>query len=170
MFDTFKKLMFARQISFEEGKITLLGQSMLMIPADALATILRDMRKQLGRDKADKIIYNSMKEMAIRYLNAIKNVFSMSKVDMIKWAANSVTLAGWGKVTVVSVDGQVGKAVIRVTGSSIAAVLGKDKEPTDTVLAGFFAGGESAVFEKDVDVKEIKCTARGDLYCEFITV
>ena len=170
MFELVKKLMFARQISFEEGKIMLLNNPMLIMPVDTYVSLTKAIRDELGRKRGDDLIYKAMKKSAITYLNVLKKGFSMSKVDMIKWAANSVTLAGWGKVAVTSVDGQVGKAVIRVTGSTVGAGLGKDNESTDILLAGFFAGGESAVFGKNVDVKEVKCTAKGDPYCEFITI
>jgi hypothetical protein len=170
MFDTFKKLMFARQINFEEGRISLLNQPVMIVPVETFVTMTKTLRADLGRTKADEIIYKATKLAAIKYLNVLKKSFSMSKVDMIKWAANSLTLAGWGKITIIGVDGEKNRADIRVYDSSVAKGLGKDPEPTDIFLAGYFAGGETAVFGKDVDVKEIKCIAKGDQYCEFVTV
>ena len=170
MFDTFKKLMFARQISFEEGRILLLGRPVMIAPVETFAFLVKTLREEMGQKKADEMIYNAMKKTGIQYMGGIKKGFSMSKLDMIKWSVNSITLAGWGKVTVISADAQKNTFNLRVDDSAVLKELGKSSEPTDIILAGYFAGGGTAIFEKDVNVKEVKCRAMGDAYCEFITV
>jgi len=168
MLDTFKKLMFARQISFEEGKITLLSQPIFITPAQTFISLYKHLIDELGINKANEILYNASKDAGLKYTSAIKKSYSMSKVDMIKWAANSITLSGWGKVNVVKVDGQQNFAVITVNESTFAKLWGKSSGPVDVILAGFFAGGESAVFEKNIDVEETKCIAKGDSNCVFV--
>jgi predicted hydrocarbon binding protein len=170
MFEAFKKLMFARQVDFEEGKIAFLGYPVIITPVTTIADYMRVLRRELGRKRADDLMYEAMKDTAIKYLNHLQKHFSMSKVDMIKWAANTLGLAGWGRCTVISANAEEKKAVIRMYDSTVAKIVGKDTNPTDIILAGFFAGGESAVFGSNVEVKEVKCIAKGDPYCEFITI
>jgi predicted hydrocarbon binding protein len=170
MFDTFKKLMFARQINFEEGRITLLKQPVMIAPVYTFSSILKNLREAVGQKKADEIIYKSSKDAGIKYMSALKKSFSMSKVDMIKWAVNSITLSGWGKVTVINANGEQNTFTIRVNDSVVAKELGKSSEPTDAILAGFFAGGGTAIFEENVEVRETRCIAKGDPYCEFTTI
>ena len=130
MYDIIKKLMFSRQISFEEGKIKLLDQPV--------------------------------------FISILKKKYKMSKMEMIKWAANSITLSGWGVVKIQKSDLSNCMTDIVIEDSTFAKLYGKSNESTDVLLQGFFAGGATEIFGKNVDCKEIKCVSKGDPVCEFI--
>lgn len=170
MFEVFKKLMFARQISFEEGKITMLNQPIIIAPLYLFVNFKKDLESKYSVEETDKIIYNASKETGIKYVNLLKKHFKMSKVDMIKWAANSITLSGWGKVIVVKVDATACRSILQVTDSWFAREYGKSTRPVDVILQGFFAGGATEVFGKNVECKETKCISKGDRICEFVMI
>src|SRR4030066_384136 len=100
MYDIVKRLLFSRQISFEEGKIKLLNQPVVISPTLIHAKMLQVMRKKYGKT-ADKIFYDASKETGIKYMSLLKEKYKMSKNEMSKWAANSITLSGWGIVKVI---------------------------------------------------------------------
>ena len=166
MFDVIKKLLFSRQLDFEEGKITLLKQPVVLSPLYIHVETLKALRKKYG-NVADKIFYTASKKTGIKYIDLLKKRYKMSKIEMIRWATNSITLSGWGIVKIISYDFSKFTTRIRVKNSVFAEMYGKSKTSTDMILQGYFAGGASSVFEKNVDCKEIKCISKGDPFCEF---
>jgi len=167
MYDIVKKLLFSRQINFEEGKIKLLDQPVAISPILIYVKILQALRKKYGKN-ADKIFYDASKETGKIYMSVLKEKYRMSKNEMSKWAANSITLSGWGKVKVIKYDFSKAVSHIIVEDSTFAKTYGGSKTSTDVILQGFFAGGASSIFEKNVECKEIKCISKGDPICEFI--
>lgn len=167
MYEILKKLLFSRQISFDEGKIKLLDQPVVITPVIIYSKMLQIMRKKYGKE-GDKIFYNASKETGIKYMTILKEKYRMSKNEMSKWAANSITLSGWGKVKVMKYDFSKCVSHIIVEDSVFANSYGKSKISTDVILQGFFAGGATSIFGKNVECKEIKCVSKGDPFCEFI--
>jgi len=169
MLETFKKLMFARELSFEDGKITMLKGRLIMIPISIFVNLYRTLKEQ-GSD-AGKILYEIGKFEGVHWIGALQNRYSMKGNDMLKWGFNSMALAGWAKFDIVKVDLEKRDyAYFRAFDSAFAETLGKTGEVCDYLLAGFFGGGGSVIYNKSLTCEEIKCTSKGDKCCEFRVV
>ncbi len=168
MFGVVKKLLFARQLQLEEGRFDLLGIKMLLMPAEILVNMQTELTNILGYEKAKKIIYNSIKQASIKYNRMISEKYGFQFLKFKEWQENLIELAGWGKLEIPKADWKTGKAMIIVRNSVVAEIVGHSKKPVDHILAGFFAGGISANFKKNVEAKEIECVACGNRFCKFI--
>ena len=165
MYDIVKKLLFARELSLEKGKISLLGHIIIMAPISSFIEI----RKKLSKIGAAAILYKACKESGIGYMNTIIKKFSMKKPrDLIEWGMNTISLAGWGSVEIINFDEKKKRSIVRLKESEFAKNYGASKEPVDDVFRGYCAATATVVFKTDIDVIETKCLSMGNNICEFI--
>jgi len=75
--------------------------------------------------------------------------------------------SGWGVIEYVDVNLKKGYAKLRIYKNFECELSSNKKKPQSHFYRGAIAGVFSRVFKKDVNVKEIKCIAMGDPYCEF---
>jgi len=162
----FSKLLIARQLTFEEGKISLLGQSIVIVPTYTIAELQKFIEEKFGKN-GQKAIYLAAKEAGKKYVGVFKKQHNPPFQALIDWCVNIMQLSGWGKFTVINADYKNLTATFHVVDSPITNLIGKRKEPVDFFISGFLAGGTTIIFNQDFDVKEIKCTATGNQYCEF---
>ena len=168
MFGIFKKLLIARQIKFEEGKITLFNQRIIMNPVYTNAII----QKHLEKAKSTHLIYESMKELGIQWTKDLQKNYGTKYKDVIRWGINVVTLAGWGIVEIIEDKPSEKVLVFRLKDSAIAETIlkkyGKSKTPVDYSFRGMIAGTFSTLLKTDMDCIETKCIAMGHGICEFV--
>lgn len=167
MFEIIKKLLFARQISFEEGEIKLLGQTIVMTPV----TIYIELHKYLKKSQPKKygqIIYNLASEVSKKYDITLKEKYNMKPQKLIEWDINTLALAGLGQAKVMKFDLKKKEAIIRVVNSPIAKALTPSKQPIDFIIAGYIGGSGTIIFNsKKIICKEVTCQAKGQTHCEF---
>jgi predicted hydrocarbon binding protein len=72
---------------------------------------------------------------------------------------------GWGKVWT-KVDFQKQKAVIQIH-NLVTARQTKANEPICHFISGYIAGVLGVMFDKNIECKETKCSAKNDSFCEF---
>jgi predicted hydrocarbon binding protein len=167
MFNILKELIFSREISFEEGTITMLKGRVVIIPIHIFVSIYKNLQK--NNIDADKFLYEVGKEDGIYWIGKIKKTYSMKQLDMLKWGLNSMTVGGWGKIETVKVDFTTRNiAIFRAHDSAFSQLLGRTGKVSDPILAGFISGGGSVIYDKSLDCKEVKCISKGDMICEFI--
>lgn len=164
MIDIIKKLLFARQLSFEEGSVILLGIPIVMHPVATMVSI----RKILEERNETVLLYRACKDSGKIYQLNIKKAFGMDRNKMIEWGINSLTLGGWGKIKIAKLDYDKKMAIIRLDDSSFAKLYGRSKEFIDDVFRGYAASTGGIIFNKDCDAVEVKCIAKGDGCCEFL--
>ncbi len=164
MFDIVKKLMFAREIDFEEGEINLLGHPIIMCP---IATLV-EIRRFLENIDATALLYRASKNSGLDYMKDMKKKFGMKPRDLMKWGVNTISLAGWGKTKILNVDFDKKVARLVLEDSSFVRCYGKSKEPVDDVFRGYIASAATIFFRTDADAIETKCKAKGDRLCEVI--
>ena len=167
MLDVVKKLLFARQIKFEKGKIFLLGYPIVMQPAEIFVQLKKEIVK---KDPKDKFLYEMSKNAGKKYMKGISSKFKMSLSEKIKWGINSFELGGWGITEITDLKVKEFKAIIKIKNSTVAKLYGKSDVPVDDVMAGFIAGASCIYWNKEMDVIERKCIAKGDQFCEFIVL
>lgn len=165
MYDIVKKLLFARELNLEKGKISLLGHIIIMAPVSSFIEI----RKQLSKIGATSILYRACKESGLDYMNTIIKKFSMKKPrELLEWGMNTISLSGWGSVDIINFDEKNKRAIVRLNESEFAKNYGTSKEPVDDVFRAYCAATGTIIFKTDIDVIEVKCISMGNNTCEFI--
>jgi len=91
-----------------------------------------------------------------------------NKVEDLVAVAKAINMTmSWGIIDDVNVDQEKGCARLKIY-QNFECELGKGKgKPQSQFYRGAIAGVFARFFGKDVEVKETKCIAMGDPYCEF---
>lgn len=167
MFGTIKKLLFAKQLKFEEGEIDLLGQPIVMFPVILFVEMIKDLKKH-NPENYKEIIYEICDEVGRYYSKELKKRYGLSEKKLIEWDMNTLAFAGFGKGKMIKLDLVKKTARIIVENASIGKRLRPSKEPTDYVIAGLIGGSGKIIFNsKKITCKETKCISMGDKYCVF---
>lgn len=166
MFEVFRKLMYARQIQFEKGRIILMKEPVTMGPASTFVYILKNSKKI---EETSYFIYRGSKEAVQKgFGDAIMRAYGLKKDKLRQWLKDIAEFTGWGTLEFIKLDFTERTAIIRAVNSTVAELYGKTDKPVDHILRGYIAGGGSVSFEQNVDAIETKCKAMGHKYCEFI--
>ncbi|MDE1804263.1 MAG: hypothetical protein KGH59_00560 [Candidatus Micrarchaeota archaeon] len=163
----FDELMLARQLSFGDGKIELLGQRVVFIEADFISKYIEDINND---PKLVLEMYESTKKTMINGFGVdIGKKYSFSFKDYAKWFVDLAKLSGWGLIAWEEIDEELHKGVISVQNSPMTNYLkGKVTKPCDHVIRGLMAGGASSAFKTDLDILETECESLGSPKCKFI--
>ncbi len=108
-------------------------------------------------------------------LELLKKIKGNDAVDIIAKIFGYGRHNGWlGKFELVEFDANEGIVRARMQNVFIASYYKqkgiKTKEPVCHLIAGVCAGALKEIIGKDVEIREVKCEARGDEYCEFVSV
>ena len=163
----FDKLMLSRQVSFQDGRIELLGQRVVISPSDFFASYVLKIndRPELVTD-----VYLAAKQatrdgFATNLGKANKFTFE----DYSQWLVDLAILSGWGQIKWVEREKDKLRGVLSATDSPVALNLkGKVKRPCDHVIRGLMAGGASSAFRANVEIIEYECEALGHDACKFV--
>lgn len=159
-YDFMQKLILARQINFQKGKIELLKQRLSVFPTSVFVELIEN-NPSIIPD-----VYSATKESAKSFAGGIKEKHKFSGQQLKTWLKDIIEFAGWGEAEFHIYDENNFKALVYVRDSS-AAFLAKKKDFVDHSLRGFFAGGGSISMGKELECIEVKCKAKGDSLCEF---
>ncbi len=163
----FEELMLAKNISFNEGKIELLKQQVVMLPAEFMS----DYTSEINNDP------NKIKEIYQAGKEAIKNNFgpgigkhySFNFSDFFRWYISLAKLSGWGIVKWAEFDKNSYSGVITIEDSLVGTNLkNKVTSPCDHIIRGLMAGSATSAFLIDVDMIETECIALGSEKCKFL--
>ncbi len=164
MFDVVKKLMFAREIDFERGNISLLGHPVIMCPVSTFTEI----RRMLEVIDATALLYLASKKSGLSYIRTLQKKFGMKPYDLLKWGINTISLAGWGNTEILKFDMEKKTSITILEDSKFVKSYGHSSVPIDDIFRGFAAATASICFGIDSDVIEIKCKSMGAPRCEII--
>lgn len=93
----FDQLFLSRQMKFDEGKLTIFGQPVVMMPAYTVVELqdfIEDNYKE-GR----KIIYDAAKAAGVRYVSIFKKQFvPKSPQNLLETCLNILSLGGSGNI------------------------------------------------------------------------
>ena len=129
-----KKLLFARQFDMAEGKIEMLGQKEVMLPASVLGDL----------HKIDtKRSYQILKEGVRKAMEDDAKRIGMEGEGALKIAQEIFCMYGLGKPEIIVLDNHMKKSVVRIHKPAA------DRDVVGAALAGMF----SVVFGRDVDCK-----------------
>lgn len=116
----------------------------------------------------DAMLYYQGFSIGAEILNHYMKIAKSDKIeDMVEVAKAINFTLGWGVIDNVSIDAERGQAKLRIY-QSFECELGKGRDkPQSQFYRGAIAGIFTRLFGKDVEVKETRCIAMGDQYCEF---
>ncbi len=167
MFGFVKKLLFSRQLKFEDGSIKLLGQEMAITPVVLFTTMTTKLKAAYPKEYG-KIIYDISEEVGEKYSRALKNKFGMSPKKIAEWDMNTLAMAGLGKGEFIKTDYEKKKSLIRVRNSPMVKSLKPSKTPVDFLIAGYIGGSAKVIFNsKKIKCRETECQATGKRACIF---
>ena len=168
MFDFVEKLMLARLIELEKGKISLMGQPVNIIPTDILIYIQKTMIRSVGIKKTYEVLYESTKKGAMIYCKEFIKKYNIKNFkEILEWYIKIVTLAGWGDGVISYANKEKSQVNYRLINSPFCKNYGQTNYPICFIQCGFGAGGLSILFNKNIDIIETKCASQGHKYCEF---
>lgn len=164
MFEVVVNLLMHKQLNFEKGKIVLFDQRIAMLP---LYNVV-ELQKTLEQQKFENALYYINKTFGISWTKKMHESFKVKEKDVFKLGIDSVTLAGWGIVEVVSVKTNPINIKFNLKDSGVVFYYGSSENPVDHIFRGMIAGAMSATYSVDLDAVEISCKSQGKDYCEFV--
>lgn len=162
------KLLFARQLNFEKGKLTIFGQRVTIIPASLLLLL----NKRCTEDKQfARVIYQAMKDSVYEFCQAVSKRFGIKREEMAQFLMKLTEMNGYGILSVPKLDYRAKVAVFHVYGLPSEALAGQLKAGVvvDHYWAGMLAGGVAFAFDDfNINVLETSCVANRKGYCRFV--
>jgi predicted hydrocarbon binding protein len=157
-----KKLMFARQFDIDEGKITVLGEQQIMLPADLLLAL-----QEIDPKRTYEFTKQQTSKMIENYFTRIGTSFTRSDSVVCDIFNNF----GLGKMHILENTEAV--TVIKITDSTMAQdYIKRNSDFTDRcvchVTSGVLAGMFSFLKKKEVNSEEKECHAKRDSSCKFV--
>ena len=156
--------MVARQIRFNEGSLVLLGQPVVMTPNSTLVRL----QEYLTEYGLENLIYYSAKETGIEWFKRMAHLYGIRTSDIPKWGVDTISLAGFGKPSVIKLDFKEKHSIIKLDNSIMSESLGRTNTCVDHLFRGFIAGTIEVMFDEASDAIEVNCKSKGDAYCQFV--
>jgi len=167
VFDFFKKLLMARQLTFERGQIKVADEISIMIHGPALVKLSDILIKTMGKKGID-YIYTSSKESGKIMARAFKRKYGLTGMKLANLMKDLAEMGGWGKIEFLKFDFRNKFVIGKITDSPFAELTEFKNKKMCHITRGFIAGALSIVFKANVDCIEVKCKADGSEFCEGI--
>ena len=103
MFDFFKKLLMARQITFEEGQIKVADESAIMTHGPALIKLTDIIIKRMGK-RGVVDIYLASKEGGESLGKSFEKKFNLTGIKLANLLKDLAVMGGWGKFDFIKLD------------------------------------------------------------------
>jgi hypothetical protein len=154
-----------------EALIKRLGVRVIILRAGTFADLQKGVEGTIGREAQAAFYEAGMRAgrgWAKVRLKVWKEWKEKGTTFIKKWGGfHKSAGSGWFKLKEANLDFEKRNAFIRITHSFIAEEYGKSDAPVCHFLCGYFVGVLQEVFRKKLTCEEVKCTAKGDPYCEF---
>ncbi len=177
-----QKLLFINKFNIINGKVELLGTRYIMLDSSYLLTLQEidksktyDMAKDGSKENLKKLVthaevYKNIKNQSLQKIAELSKKIGQTDEGVIKTLQSIFELYGLGKLTVLKLENESKKALLKLEDSTIAVAQLKKEKTSQQICsftAGVLAGIFSYIFKKNVNCIENKCLAKGDAYCEF---
>jgi len=137
---------------------------------EAWKTLTSDLTAILGSEAYHAIIYRIGYEMgkgfAENYVDIARRVGIEEPMDVIRYVMSGMLAAsGWGRSSL-----EIGENSLRIKieENLEAEASPKSNEPSCYFTKGVITGALTRILRSPVEVRETRCKAAGDEYCEFI--
>ena len=150
------------------GRLSLGGEEkFIVVPLRAYGALYDAARRLLGGYSAGLLYYvglemgRGLEEELVRSLNGDRS----DPRCMLTEFARLLEELGFGKAELVEL--RDGEALVRMHENATTEVIRGVGQPVCHIERGMIAGAFEAVTGRRVIVKEVRCRAKGDPYCEF---
>ena len=163
--NVFEMLMLGKQISFEDGKIELAGQRVVLMPIGPFAHYIAEINNDpelLGK------LYLAAKR-SIREGGVVEKLYKRSAKNYAQWFVDIMNLFGLGKFNIENLDEEKGGGVVNLENSPVAIYLkGNISRCADHLTRGLISGVMSVILKEDIEAIETECFGIGNKNCRFI--
>ncbi|MDI6810964.1 MAG: hypothetical protein QMD80_04715 [archaeon] len=151
----------------DSGEFSVITVPAVIISLKTFARIQKDAEKILGVEGAVVLLYEAGKAAGKTWISRFHEGWGLKGDEFVKAIEEFYAELGWGKFSI-----DIEHLTISIENSFIARGYGKGeaKKPVCHFLCGYNASLITELINKEVDIEEKKCMAKGDRYCEFIVV
>jgi len=155
------------KIRIEDGQIIIFNATNLLFPTRSFLYLRKVILEKLGKTKCNEILKEIGKFQIRQALVRYSKMFKVEEMTVDKFREMWIKIAsllGYGKV-----EFSEKKAIAKNNpiAQEYLLMFGKSPEPIDSYLCGMAEESYRALLGKPVEVKETKCIACGDPYCQF---
>ncbi len=164
----FKKLLFSKQFKYEKGRFYLMTEVPgVILPLDVWVKLQKSLM-DVDKDEAIKIISKIAFEQGENAGKRYKMRVTSSFKGLLKFSKELSEVLGMGVITYLKGGGS--EVIFNISPSPFAErfveLYGRTKEPVCYYLSNIAAGAFSGFTGKRWVAEEVKCVAKGDLYCQ----
>ncbi len=174
-YDLLSKFIATKILRMEDGNVTLLDRSMVIIPVEVLLKLHEDLSGKMGEAGADSVLFEAGRfetvTGSVRYLarrNELRSVFpSVSNTGdpSIEMGREALKFMGKGDIRIKEVLNKGQKVVLSTANSPFALeylkTRGKSARPVCHYLRGVMAGVQEAYYGGRYEASELSCKATG---------
>lgn len=143
------------------------GERAVVFRKSVYEAIFKGVRERFGT-AGEAMLYYQGFSIGTEIFNHYVKIAKSDKIEDMIEAAKAINITlGWGVIDDVSIDQKKGCAKLRIYHSFECELCKAKEKPQSQFYRGAIAGIFTQFFRKDVEVKETKCIAMGDPYCEF---
>lgn len=153
----------------ERGVVELLGTRIVINEANHETQIIKSIIEKYGYEKGGKMIYSQGKEISKPLVEELMRNFKPSSLsEAIPTYARFNTLRGYGKF-IGELDEKNNTLRVKHLNSIFCDKYNDLKKPTGFWISGVISGLYEMITGMKCITEEVKCVAKGDEYCEYIT-
>jgi hypothetical protein len=138
----------------------------LLIRPEVLVTFQKEIEKELG-GRADRILFKSGFQGGSLSSKRYREVFNFSHEEIVRFMIEMGPQIGWGRFELERFDPGNKDFSVKVHHSPFAEAYGPSRIPVCHFIRGVLTGMASVVFDKESEVNENLCLAKGDPFCRF---
>jgi len=138
----------------------------LLIRPEVLVTLQKEIEKELG-EKANRILFQSGFQGGSLSSKRYREVFHFSDEEIVRFMIEMGPQIGWGRFELERFDPSNKDLLVKVHHSPFAEAYGSSSTPVCHFIRGVLTGMASVVFDKESEVNETLCLAKGNPFCRF---
>lgn len=168
-----KKMLMARQLTFEEGRFEMLGIRGVNLPVFTLVSIFEEMYDEAGDDLFD-MLFEAGKAHGEYAIEAIGREHEMSKNEYLPKTIDSANVMGLGELDVTTFSPDKGRLRVKITDSPFVEFFQESDtlqdidRPVDTLQRGIVHGVGNELLDGPITSEEVNCAFLGDPHCEIV--
>jgi hypothetical protein len=157
-----------KELSFapEKGGLFYKEVRYLLIRPEVLITFQKEAEKELG-EKAGHILFLSGFQGGSLSSKKYREVFHFSDEEILRFMIEMGPQIGWGRFELERFDPANKSLTLKVYHSPFAEAYGLSQKPVCHFIRGVLSGMASVIFEKESEIMETRCLAKGDPFCRF---
>ena len=151
----------------EKGIFRSEGSRLMILFTDSFVSVQKGIERLIGFDNAGMLLYEAYKEAGrLTGQVYVKNIKTANSREAIRLGLEFTKALAWGRWEASTFDQN--KALFIVRDSPIAESYGKSERAVCHQIRGLIAGFAEYFTGQKREAVEVKCTAKGDDYCEFL--